>query len=109
MYSQEEIDHVHDTFIDLIISCMKTYKIPFEEPKIGDWCIEISQAHFDRDNSVGKLIRKYVDDTGIVYEIERIGGKIVTWRNAEFHKIPSDYLRSREGGNNGEKNSCFNK
>lgn len=95
MYSQEEIDKVHDTFIDLIISCMRTQKIPLIEPEIGDWCIEMSSLKKDHDDSIGKLIKTYVDDTGPVYEIEGIGGKIITWRNAMLYKIPSDYLRNK--------------
>lgn len=101
MYEQETMDYVHDTLIDLIISCMKSSHIPIEEPEIGDWCIELSSKN-DRDNSVGKLLKKYdekygKDNVDTVYEIELIGGKVVTWRNAFFSKIPNEYLRNQEG------------
>ena len=100
MYTQEEIDYVHDTLTDLLISCMRSYRIPIEEPKIGDWCIEISSFRVDHDNCIGKLI-KAEPEKG-TYVIETVGGKIVTWRNASFAKIPDKYLRSKSLSNGSE-------
>lgn len=93
IYTQEQIDYVHDILIDLIISCMRTGHIPFETPEIGDWCMECTSFGVDHDNCVGRLMKVIRDGE---YEIETIGGKIVTWKNAELTKIPSKYLRRND-------------
>jgi hypothetical protein len=69
---------------------MRSGYIPHVEPNIGDWCIERTSFKVDHDNCVGKLV-KVLGEGG--YEIETIGGKIVTWSNAELSKIPSKYIR----------------
>ncbi|WP_025852817.1 hypothetical protein [Paenibacillus ehimensis] len=94
MYTQEQIDYVHDVLIDLMVSCMRSGHIPYEEPKIGDWCIELSNNpdESNRDTCIGKLIRVIADGE---YEIETVGKKIVTWRNAIMSKIPDKYLRTK--------------
>ncbi|WP_445506741.1 hypothetical protein [Niallia sp. 03190] len=69
---------------------MRSGNIPHEEPNIGDWCYERTSFN-DHDNRVGRLIKVLGDGE---YEIETIGGKIVTWRNAELSKIPSKYVRN---------------
>lgn len=94
MYDAKDVDYLHDTLIDLIISCMRSGYIPHEEPSVGDWCIEIS--HFaskpDNDNCIGKLV-KVLDESD--YEISTVGGKVVTWRNAILIKIPDKYMRQK--------------
>lgn len=101
-YSQEEIDYIHDILIDLLISCMRSGNIPFEKPEIGDWCIEFSSFKIDHDNCIGRLKKKLGDGN---YEIELIGGKIITWSNAEFKKIPDNYLRIKKHFNRREMNN----
>lgn len=93
VYTQEQIDYVHDILIDLIISCMKSGHMPYQKPEIGDWCMEIGSFKIDHDNSVGRLIKVLGDGE---YEIETISGKVVTWRNAELAKIPNKYLRKKD-------------
>ncbi|MEH6431903.1 hypothetical protein V7759_20950 [Bacillus sp. H7(2023)] len=53
----------------------------------------MSSLKVDHDNCIGKLIKIIADGE---YEIETIGGKVVTWRNAELSKIPSEYMRKRD-------------
>ncbi|MCA1021575.1 hypothetical protein [Halobacillus litoralis] len=88
-YTQEEVDRIHDTLIDLIVSCMRTGEIKRCKPKVGDWCIETSSFRVDNDNCIGKLLHKDGDS----YKIQTVGGKEVNWRNATFSKIPDRYLR----------------
>lgn len=91
MFTQKEVDYFHDRLTDLLISCMKSGCIPLDtEPQVGDWVIEVSSFRLDHDKCIGQLLRVLGHDT---YEIELVGGKIVTWRNAEFAKIPGEYLR----------------
>lgn len=93
IYTQEEIDYIHDILTDLLTSCMFSGYIPIEEPQIGDWCIESSRFNkeVDRDCCIGKLIKadKYKGE----YTIVTVGGKEVTWHNSEIRKIPNKYLR----------------
>lgn len=95
MYSKEEMDYTHDTLVDLLISCMRSGKIPFEKPKVGDWCIEISTINVDnnRDCCIGKLIS--IDGEG-KYTTETVGRKIINWSNAELIKIPSKHIRKNK-------------
>lgn len=72
---------------------MRSGYIPHKEPNIGDWCIERTSFNVDNDNCVGKLIKVLGDGE---YEIKTIGGKVVTWRNAELSKIPSKYVRNHD-------------
>ena len=93
IYTQEQIDYVHDVLVDLIISCMKTGHIPFETPQIGDWCMESTSFKMDHDNCIGRLLKVIGDSE---YEIKTISGKVVVWKNAELTKIPSKYLRKND-------------
>lgn len=85
-----EIDKVHDTLVDLLCSVMKF--VPYEEPKIGDWCYEMTSFESEnRDYRIGVL--KAVLNDG-EYLTLTVGGKEIHWRNAQLKKIPSDWLRT---------------
>lgn len=86
------MDYLHDTLIDLLISCMRSGHIPIVVPKIGDWCIEWTSLVVDHDHCIGRLTKILADGE---YEITTIGGKVVTWRNAELAKIPDKYMRNK--------------
>lgn len=93
-YTKEQMDYIHDTLTDLIISCMHSGIIPRQRPMIGDWCIEMSSYKVDHDHCIGKLVEVDRDDDGDTkYVIRTIGDKLVTWHNAELYKIPDKYLR----------------
>lgn|GEM_PF-3945855 len=89
------IDYVHDIFTDLIISCMRSGYIPRQEASPGEWCIELStlDANRNRDVCIGQLISINGDGE---YTTKTIGGKIITWHNAEVVKIPDKYLRKKD-------------
>lgn len=84
-----EIDKVHDTLVDLLCSVMEY--VPYEKPKIGDWCYEITSLGMqNRDCRIGVLKTVLKDDEFITVTV---GGKEIHWTNAGLKKIPSDLLR----------------
>ena len=87
----EEINKIHDTLTDLLCSTMKY--VPYEEPKEGDWCYEMtSLKNTNRDCRIGILKNIIAPVTG-EFETVPIGGKVIHWNNAKLKKIPSDWLR----------------
>ncbi|MCF8018276.1 MAG: hypothetical protein K9L62_02635 [Vallitaleaceae bacterium] len=90
-YSQSEIDRVHDTLTDLLVSTFLKYDVR-EEAKVGDWCIEISSllTNKNRDCMIGRLLE--IKSEG-EYTTETIGGKVIDWHNAEIYKIPQHLIR----------------
>lgn len=88
-----EIDRVHDILTDLLCSVMRY--VPYEIPKVGDWCYEMTSCEEqNRDCRIGML--KEIIGEG-EFLTETIGGKEIHWRNAEMKKIPTDLLRNIEG------------
>lgn len=87
----EEINKIHDTLTDLLCSTMKY--VPYEEPKEGDWCYEMtSLKNINRDCRIG-ILKSIINPVTGEFETVTIGGKVIHWTNAKFKKIPSDLLR----------------
>jgi len=95
IYSQDEINKVHDIYNDLIVSLF--FKLPIEKrlerPLIGDWCICSERLTVKRniDDCIG-ILKSNNESLG-EYVIETIGGKEVHWHNTEFKKLPVDFMR----------------
>lgn len=87
----EEINKIHDTLTDLLCSTMKY--VPYEEPKEGDWCYEMtSLKNTNRDCRIG-ILKNIIDPVTGEFETVTIGEKVIHWNNAKLKKIPSDWLR----------------
>ena len=91
IYSQSEMDRVHDILTDLLVSTFLKSDIR-EEAKVGDWCIEISSllTNKNRDYIIGRLLEIRSEGE---YTTETIGGKVIDWNNAEIYKIPQHLIK----------------
>lgn len=77
-----EIDKVHDILTDLLCATMQY--VPYENPKIGDWCYETTSMGLqNRDCRIGILKQRFSDNEFIT---ETVGGKEIHWRNAAIKK-----------------------
>lgn len=84
-----EIDKVHDILTDLICSVMEY--VPYERPKIEDWCFETtSTKKQNRDCRIG-VLKEIISESE--YVTVTVGGKEIHWHNADLKKIPSDWIR----------------
>lgn len=87
----EEINRIHDILTDLLCSTMKY--VPYEKPKIGDWCYETSSwPNRNRDCRIG-ILKEIISVNEFV--TVTIGGKEIHWTNATLKKIPDDLLREK--------------
>ena len=66
--------------------------------KEGDCVLEISSTSRKSCDSTrfGELVKIEIGENeySTVYHIRTITGKVITWSNAEFIKVPKDILRS---------------
>ena len=68
----EEINKIHDTLTDLLCSTMKY--VPYEEPKEGDWCYEMtSLKNTNRDCRIG-ILKNIIDPVTGEFETEVLEG-----------------------------------
>lgn len=89
-----EIDKIHDILTDLLCSAMEY--VPYEEPKIGEWCYEVtSTKEQNRDCRIGVLKEALSDGE---YITVTVGGREIHWHNSQFKKIPSDWIRTTKKG-----------
>lgn len=87
--SETELDRIHDILTDLLCSTMLNVK--YEEPKIGDWCFEITSSETEnRDCRIGRLVKIIGQGEFITVTV---GGLEVHWTNAMLKKIPSQWMR----------------
>ena len=71
----EEINKIHDTLTDLLCSTMKY--VPYEEPKEGDWCYEMtSLKNTNRDCRIG-ILKNIIDPVTGEFETVTIGGTVI--------------------------------
>lgn len=89
--TKPEIDRIHDILTDLLCSAMQF--VPYEEPKVGDWCYEMSSRwNQNRDCRIGVLKEVISEDEFVTVTI---GGKEIHWTNASITKIPDKLLRDQ--------------
>lgn len=60
----------------------------FEEPIVGDWCIEISEVSKKSPDLLG-IVREVTNDG---YITQTVLGQTVTWTNCRMVKIPNTLL-----------------
>lgn len=91
--SQERLEEIAEILFNSAFSVwsagIKTFNISIldelNNPKIGDFVVEITNPFVPRLHALGKLIE--VSDDGWAYKIERLDGVIHEWTNAKFVKV----------------------
>lgn len=61
-----------------------------EEPRVGDWCVELTSI-YTRDCNLLGVVKEINGDS---YIIQTILGQFVHWTNCKMVKIPSNLLQT---------------
>ena len=87
MINQDMANLAFGIVFQLLLSSVENMKT-FEEPIVGDWCIEMSSISKKSPDLLG-IVREVTSDG---YIIQTVLGQTVTWTNCRMIKIPNTLL-----------------